>query len=365
MTSPATNRSTTPMPAPPAPDTLALTKTAPFAPAFRRYQNTTQRTSWETLPRTVRTLIVDLIGGPPVDPPATTTAGFTRSFAALMRPESRPAAFVRAVPEAETRAFRHISREARVLRWLPAQSPAPRLWQAASILAGGQRWHVAVTEPIGEHCFGPHLATADLHTVHDTLTRMHAVIGALPATLQPQKMTDNSNAHPGQAPWFYQLADGHISSPPGLPTWLPEYARQLAAMTRLAETKISCDTTCHGGLRPDRIAFTRTGSVRFTGWNTAVMGPAWGDWLMVLLWCRASGHAVAEALTTAQLSAQVPDELLDALLATFAATNLQRLSRAAANGYNTSTAQLYREIAVHAVQWIAERQGWPVHLVVE
>lgn len=344
---------------------LRVTCEPKFAAPVRRYRHTTARTPWDALPRAVRSLIIDLLGGYPCIKPVVTDTGFTRSFAATVHPEGRNSAFVRAVPESNGHAFRQICREARVLRWLPAGSPAPKLWHATSALDNGQRWHIAITEPINAHRLGIDPDSNDIDVVHEALISMNDLIPTLPATLQPHKVTDVASSHPGETPWFYRLAARDVEVPHGMPNWLPGRSRELAHLSRIAHSTVTGHSTCHAGIRPDRITFDEAGTVRFTGWNTAAIGPAWCDWVTALLW---SGNSRADAdarLHGSPLTHDVPSEHIDAFLATLAADNLRRLSKEAATGYTSSTTMLYRDAAVTALQWLAHRRLWPEGNVVQ
>jgi len=309
-------------------------------PSTLPHGRTARRLAWPFLPPHVRAVVTERCGSPVVAA-VSQDAGFTPGFASVLTCEDGSRHFVKAASVKAQRASAEAYREeARKLRALPAGAPAPRLlwtWEDDWVVLGLE--HVEARQP--QRPWRPE----DLDACLELLTRMAGELTPAPDELG----LDDFATELAEWPSYW----GHMRSTyPDLPHL--EEAAALAA--RFADVTAGT-TVVHGDVRDDNVLLTDDGRVLLCDWNWPLRGAAWIDTVFLLIGPRGDGLDADAALARSPLTAGVPAEHVDILLAL-------------AVGYFFRHADLPVPSAspwVRTVQhwqgevvwdWLCERRGW-------
>ncbi|MCD4526275.1 phosphotransferase [Nocardioides sp. cx-173] len=302
---------------------------------------TARRLEWAHLPPHARALVERRCGSPVVDA-RSQGAGFTPGFASVLTCEDGSRHFVKAASAKAQRMFAHSYREeARKLAALPPATPAPRLlW-----VHDADDWVVLGLEHVeARNPRRPWRAT-DLQAAVAMLARTAEVLTPAPGPLSHERFEVEFAEFPG----FWD----HVrTTRPDLPHL--EEAAALAA--RFAEVTAG-DTLVHTDVRDDNILVGPDGSAVLCDWNWPVVGAAWLDTVFLMIGPRGDGLDVDAALAAAPLTAEVPAEHVDIVLALLAAYFLRQGDEPVppSSPYLREAQRWQGEVVW---EWLCERRGW-------
>jgi aminoglycoside phosphotransferase (APT) family kinase protein len=301
---------------------------------------TAQRLSWPHLPPAIRALVEERCGSPVVGA-ASQGGGFTPGFASVLTCADGSLHFVKAASAKAQRLFADSYREeARKLRVLPAEVPAPRLlW-----LHDGD-WVVLGIEYVEGRPPRRPWRQADLDAALDALEVVARELTPAPEELDLDSFTDELAAWP--AYWEHVAA-----TRPDLPHL--EHAAALAA--RFAEGT-GGDTVVHTDVRDDNMLLRPDGTAVFCDWNWPTSGAAWLDTLLMLIGPRGDGLDVESILVTRALTRDVPPEHVDAVLALLTGYFLKSADDPVppTSPYLRDHQRWQGEVVW---RWLSERRGW-------
>ncbi|MHA7153670.1 hypothetical protein [Arthrobacter sp. TMN-50] len=265
------------------------------------YTRTAHRLPWTALPAAVRRRFATVLGAP-VESAAPAGGGFTNGFAAVLAGAGR-SQFAKAAPSTDSQIFAAYVREAEVLSALPAGLPAGLSGRSMVDEFFGDR---AVTDVFGQF----------------------ALNGGPPAYLP-------------------RLTTAHLAD-----------LRELGSLGREA---LAGDSVLHNDLRADniiiRVASSTPARALFCDWNFLSTGPAWADWVALLVYPRHAGIDVAPWLTKSPLSSAANPDHIDAWLAVLAAYMIGSGARPElATSPHLRTHQ--RFTARILIDWLSERRKW-------
>lgn len=237
------------------------------------------RPSWSTLPPSLRTQIVTVIGGDFLrDEPA--HGGFSASYAGIVT-TTAGRAFVKAcAADWHADSLRFVREEARTLPHLPS-SVAPRLLAGIDDSAGT----ALVIEAIdGRHPGGPWTAE-DLRAV----ARALRTLSTTPAPSVMPRAEDSMI--PGFARWQETAADPRLLE--SLPHDLSARMPQLLRMEERLRHALHGDVIVHDDVRADNVLISE-GRAHLLDWPHARQGAAWIDLPCLLPSIEASGGPSCE-----------------------------------------------------------------------
>ena len=302
---------------------------------------TARRLEWAHLPPFVRALVERRCGSPVVEA-RSQGAGFTPGFASVLTCAVGSRHFVKAASTKAQRMFAHSYREeARKLAALPLAAPAPRLlW-----VHDADDWVVLGLEHVEARNPRRPWRSADLDAAVAMLDRAARALTPAPAALAHERFEVELADFP--AAWDHVRA-----TRPDLPHL--EEAAALAA--RFAEVTTG-DTLVHTDVRDDNILLRADGSAMLCDWNWPVTGAAWLDTVFLMIGPRGDGLDVDAALAAAPLTAEVPAEHVDIVLALLAAYFLRQGDEPVPpTSPHLREAQRWQGEVVW--DWLCERRGW-------
>lgn len=296
---------------------------------------TARRLEWAHLPPYVRTLVEGRLGSP-VATAASQGGGFTPGFASVLTCEDGSHHFVKAASVKAQRMFAESYREeARKLRLLPRQTPAPRLlWTEDD-----GEWVLLETEYVDGRAPSRPWTEADLAAASAMAMTMAEVLTPAPAG-GIERASDAFAAWP--ALWE------RINHP---------RAAELGALARRFPEVLDGETLAHTDIRDDNILIRPDGSALLCDWNWPVLGAAWFDSLMLLIGPRGDGLDVEAHIAAHPLLAPLPAEHVDIALALVLAYFwTSSLERVPSTSPHVRAAQAWQRDVID--DWIAERRGW-------
>lgn len=324
------------------------------------YTRTARRPAWSALPSPVQDRISTALGAP-VDRVEPAGGGFTNGFAAVVSGGSQRL-FIKAAPATDGPIFDAYVREAEVLATLPAGLPVPLLYAADLIMAGECQWQLLCFEAVDGHMPGQPWTAADLGAVHQSLLTVQTGLQRLPPGLSGGSMVDEFFGA-GPLAGVLDCWGRGGSLPSYLPPLTGKRVSELQALTLLGREALAGDSVLHNDLRADNIIIRDTGgrtdapAALFCDWNFLSTGPAWADWVALLVYPHHSGIDVAQWITKSPLSADADPEHIDAWLAVLAALMVTSGSQP-----ELTTSPLLRShqrfTARILIQWISERRLW-------
>ncbi|WP_435771085.1 hypothetical protein [Nocardioides sp. SYSU DS0651] len=295
---------------------------------------TARRLEWVHLPPYVRSLVEAHLGAP-VTEAVSQGGGFTPGFASVLVCDDGSRHFVKAASVKAQRVFAESYREeARKLRLLPAEAPAPRLlW-----VEDDGEWVVLGIEHVAGRA--PHRPwTAD------DLTAASAMALRAATVLTP-------------APEGVDRAIDEFADWPDLwdRTSHPRRA-DLKALAAHHRDVLDGETLVHADVRDDNILIRADGTALLCDWNWPVVGAAWLDSLLLLVGPRGDGldveaHLAAHPLLS-RVAADDVDVALALVLAFFWTSSLQQVPPTSPY---IRRAQAWQRDVID--DWLAERRGW-------
>jgi hypothetical protein len=243
---------------------------------------------------------------------------------------------VKAASVKAQRAFAESYRiEARRLRSLPPDAPAPRLLWAEE----AEDWMLMETEYVDGRA--PHRPWEP-----DELAAASAMLVDAAAVLTPAPGLGLERAVEEWAGWvaLWDQVDR------------PHAAACRALAERYAEV-VDGTTLVHADVRDDNLIVRHDGSVALCDWNWPVMGAAWLDSLLLLVGPRGDGLDVEAHIAAHPLLAEVDPEHVDVALALvlgyFEHTSVQPVPPT--SPYVRRAQRWQRDVLR---DWLAERRGW-------
>ncbi len=260
---------------------------------------TARRLEWPHLPREVRTLVEQRLGSRVVDA-RSQNSGFTPGFASRVTGADGSRLFVKAASKVAQRQFAAAyAEEARKLRLLPASIPAPRLlWVHEDDL-----WVVLGFEDVAGHTPNRPWVAGELARCLDTLVAVDTTTRSVPAGLAlvplhadlPTLLTGWSLVRAYRPDW------PHLDE-------VEELARSFASLP-------DADHFVHADARDDNFILADDGRTLLCDWNWPCLGPRWVDTVMLLASAHGDGVDADPYLAAHPLTADVPDDHVDAWLA--------------------------------------------------
>jgi aminoglycoside phosphotransferase len=159
--------------------------------------------------------------------------------------------------------------EIKVMGWLPANSPAPRLLHSYD----DGDWVALVLEDVpGQHMTIPYVEP-EVVRLRRTLDAAAPLLTPCPAEARPF-----AEVHEDLFDGWGELAD---HPPEDLDPWARERLPLLVELEQRALDACAGDTLVHGDLRADNVLLTPDGRVVLVDWAWASRGAAWLDVLLV------------------------------------------------------------------------------------
>ena len=315
-------------------------KDDPVIPSTLPHGRTARRLEWQFLPPNVRSYVARKCGSPVVSA-ASQDTGFTPGFASVLTCEDGSRHFVKAASVKAQRPIADAYREeARKLVALPDGTPAPRL-----VWSLDDDWVVLGLEYVEARHPGRPWRQADLDACLGMLDSMAAELTPAPESLGLADFAVEFADWPGY--WDHLRTSrpdlGHLDE-----------AAALAA--RFAEVTTGT-TVLHTDVRDDNLLLATDGRVLLCDWNWPVRGAAWIDSLFLLIGPRGDGLDVDAALARHPLTADLPAEHVDVVLA-LAAGYFLRHAQAPVPPTSPHLREVQRWQGEVVWDWLAERRGW-------
>lgn len=312
--------------------------------------NTARRLQWYFLPPALRRAIEEQCGSPVAEADSC-DAGFTPGLASVLTCADGSRHFVKAASVHAQRVFAEAYREeARKLRGLPDDAPAPRLLWTLGVGADGgpatdgwDDWVVLGIEYVDARSPARPWERGELDAVLGMLRDTAPVLAAAPDVL-------------GLTPVAREFADWpDFWRRPILAD--REHAAEAAALAAGFAVVTAGEAIVHTDIRDDNILLADDGRVLLCDWNWPVRGAAWIDTVLLLIGPRGDGLDVAGVLEEHPLTAGVDPEHIDAWLALVTGYFLAMSTEAVPpTSPHIREAQRWQGEVCWA--WLAERRGW-------
>jgi aminoglycoside phosphotransferase (APT) family kinase protein len=302
---------------------------------------TARRLEWAHLPPAVRSLVERRCGSPVVEA-RSQGAGFTPGFASVLTCEDGSRHFVKAASAKAQRMFAHSYREeARKLAAIPPAAPAPRLlW-----VHDADDWVVLGLEHVQARNPRRPWRPADLDASVAMLGRAAEALTPAPDGVDLDLVAVEFADFPGC--WDHVRA-----TRPDLP-----HLEDAAALADRFADVTAGSTLVHTDVRDDNILIRPDGTALLCDWNWPVVGAAWLDTVFLMIGPRGDGLDVEAALAAAPLTAEVPAEHVDIVLALLAAYFLKQGDEPVPpTSPHLRAAQRWQGEVVW--EWLCERRGW-------
>jgi Phosphotransferase enzyme family len=309
-------------------------------PSTLPHGRTARRLEWQFLPPHVRALVAERCGSPVVAA-ASQGTGFTPGFASVLTCADGSHHFVKAASVKAQRAVAESYREeARKLRALPAAAPAPRL-----LWTHEDDWVVLGLEYVEAR--QPHRPwrTEDLDACVDMLTTMAGELTPAPDGLELEDFATELAEWPSY--W------GHMRAT------YPDLAHleEAAALAARFGEVTGGTTVVHADVRDDNVLLASDGRVLLCDWNWPLRGAAWIDTVFLLIGPRGDGLDVDAALARSPLTAELPAEHVDILLALTVGYFFRHADLPVPSSSPWVRAVQHWQGEV-AWDWLCERRGW-------
>jgi aminoglycoside phosphotransferase (APT) family kinase protein len=311
----------------------------PVIPSPLPHGRTARRLEWAHLPQPLRARIEQRCGSPVVAA-ASQGAGFTPGFASVLTCADGTQHFVKAASSAAQRMFAESYRqEARVLRTLPAEVPAPPL-----LWAMDGDWMVLGLEYVESRPPRRPWRKPELDRCLDALERVAETLTPVPDDLALLPVTDELGSWP--ALWDHVRATRDLT-----------HGDEAAALAASFGEAAVGETLVHADVRDDNILLTPDGRALFCDWNWPVRGAPWLDSLMLLIGPRGDGLDVEAVIGERRLLRDVPPDHLDRVLALLCGYFLKSADDPVPpSSPHVRDAQRWQGEVVWA--WLCERRGW-------
>ncbi len=306
------------------------------------YGKTARRLTWPHLPAHIRGLIEERCGSPVTDA-ASQGGGFTPGFASVLTCEDGSRHFVKAASQKAQRMFAESYREeARKLAQLPEEAPAPRLlW-----LHDADDWVVLGIEHVAARAPKRPWRDADLTVVLAMLADAAAALTPVPEELALDDFATEL------ADWPAYWDHVRVTQPD-----LPHVDEAAALAARFADIT-GGDTVVHTDIRDDNLLLCSDGRVLLCDWNWPVAGADWLDSLFLMIGPRGDGLDVDAALAAHPLTADLPPEHIDIVLALVTGYFFKSADEPVPPT-SPHIRDHQRWQADVCWDWLTERRGWP------
>jgi hypothetical protein len=270
-------------------------------------------------------------------------SGFTPGFASVLVCEDGSRHFVKAASLKAQRMFAESYREeARKLSQLPEAAPAPRLlW-----LHDADDWVVLGIEHVAARAPKRPWRDAELNKVLAMLADAAATLTPAPEELELDSIVDD------MAGWPAYWDDVRAAHPDFA------HAEEAAALAARFAEVMAGDTVVHTDIRDDNLLLCADGRVLLCDWNWPVVGAPWLDSMFLMIGPRGDGLDVEAALAAHPLTAEVPSEAIDIVLALVIGYFFK-----SADEPVPPTSPYIRDHQRWQGQvcwdWLSERRGWP------
>jgi hypothetical protein len=278
--------------------------------------------------------------GAPVTSAVSQGGGFTPGFASVLTCQDGTRHFVKAASSAAQRMFAESYREeARKLRDLPREAPAPRL-----LWSEDGDWVVLGLEYVEARAPERPWRESDLDACLDALETVAKVLTPAPSGLRLASFADELDAWP--AMW------DQIRATRDLP-----HADEAATLAAGFGEVVGGETVVHTDVRDDNVLLTADGKALFCDWNWPCAGADWLDSLVMLIGPRGDGLDIAPVLAERPLLRDVPPDHVDRVLAVICGYFLK-----SADDPVPPTSPHVREVQRWQGEvvwdWLGERRGW-------
>ena len=283
------------------------------------YSNTARRQGWNDLPAAVRSAI-EQEAGAPVHSVRPAGGGFTNGFAAVVE-SSEAALFVKAAPSSDQFTHPAYVREAEVLNFLPNSLPIPQLHRTLTLHdTTPDQWQVLCFEAVDGYMPGDPWTAADLGAIHASLLTVQNALISLPGELTGGPMSAGISDDPLVSTVFSRLASEGDALPGFLPHGTSARLGELQQLCDRSTEALRGDAVLHNDLRADNVLLRRSdGQAFICDWNFLAQGPAWADWIGILIYARNGGIDPSPWLAQSPLSAAANPDDVDSWLAILAA----------------------------------------------
>ena len=309
-------------------------------PSTLPHGRTARRLEWQFLPPHLRALVAERCGSPVVTA-VSQGSGFTPGFASVLTCADGSRHFVKAASVKAQRAVAESYREeARRLAALPAAAPAPRL-----LWTHEDDWVVLGLEYVEAR--QPHRPwrTEDLDACLDMLTTMAGELTPAPDGLELGDFATELAEWPSY--W------GHMRATyPEL-----DHLEEAAALAARFGEVTGGTTVVHADVRDDNVLLASDGRVLLCDWNWPLRGAAWIDTVFLLIGPRGDGLDVDAALARSPLTAALPAEHVDILLALTVGYFFRHADLPVPSSSPWVRAVQHWQGEV-AWDWLCERRGW-------
>jgi aminoglycoside phosphotransferase (APT) family kinase protein len=314
------------------------------------YFATSSRPGWESLPPALHEALAVALGTQITSVSTPVSTGFTGGFAARAQLADGRRVFIKAAGEG-LHAYEAYQREAEVVPQLPKAIRAPAIITTAHV--GG--WFAVVSEWVEGRMPGAPWTVEDFG-------RVTAACEELADALRPSPLGGLSKfadlvAADVERP--AQILAGEREMPKGLQDWLPRVLPELAELAKLAPEALAGDSAAHSDLRPDNILIDNDGTCWTIDWNWLTLGPRWVDWVGLLPIAQHQGIDTFTAVARSPLTADVPKDHLDCLIAVIAAYMMKNYEAPPPAGCTPALREHQRLHAWTFLDWLAVRRNWP------
>ncbi len=306
------------------------------------YGRTARRLEWPHLPAHIRALVEEQCGSAVTD--ATSQGGgFTPGFASVLSCADGTRHFVKAASQKAQRMFAASYREeARKLAQLPEAAPAPRLrW-----VHDADDWVVLGIEHVQARAPKRPWRDAELTAVLSMLASAVTALTPAPDALALDEFATEF------ADWPAYWDRVRVTQPDR-----PHIDDAAALAARFADVT-SGDTVVHTDVRDDNLLLCADGRVLLCDWNWPVRGADWLDSLFLMIGPRGDGLDVEAALAAHPLTAKLPAEHIDIVLALMTGYFLKSADEPVPPT-SPHIRDHQRWQAEVCWDWLSERRGWP------
>ncbi|TCC37753.1 phosphotransferase family protein [Kribbella speibonae] len=332
------------------------------------YFATSSRPGWESLPPSLHEALAVALGTQVTSVATPVSTGFTGGFAARAELADGRRVFIKAAQEG-LHAYQAYQREAEVVPQLPEAIRAPAIITTAhtphlDVTSYGKdrgegptggRWFAVVSEWVEGRMPGAPWTAEDFGVVTAACEGMAEVLRPSPLDgLRPfAELVGDDIAVPAQ------ILAGEREMPVGLQGWLPRVLPELAELVELVPEALAGDSAAHSDLRPDNMLIDNAGVCWTIDWNWLTLGPRWIDWVGLLPITQHQGIDTFTAIARSPLTADVPKDHLDCLVAVVAAYMMKNTEAPPPPGCTPALRQHQRLHAWTFLDWLAVRRGWP------
>ncbi|MEU4193898.1 aminoglycoside phosphotransferase [Kribbella sp. NPDC026611] len=321
-------------------------------PAEVDYTATSLRPTWDTLPAALHEALTVALGTDITEVGQSVGSGFTGGFAAPAHLADGRRVFIKASDET-LHSYDAYQREAEVVPHLPKAANAPAIITTAHA-EDDLAWFAVVSEWVEGRMPGSPWTPADFDVVTATCEGMAAA-------MEPSPL-DGLGSFAGlvgdDVGVPAQILAGERPFPSRLQEWVPKVLPELAELAQLAPEALQGDTAAHSDLRADNILIGPDSTCWIVDWNWLTLAPRWVDWAGLLPIAQHDGIDTFDAVRRSPLTADVPDDHLDAFMALIAAYMMKNTDAPPPPGCTPALREHQRFYAWTYLDWLAVRRNW-------